>query len=39
MKAAFLVPVYNHGTTLEVVVQSLLAFALPDIIVDDGNDS
>ena len=38
MKAVFVVPVYNHGSTLEAVVQSLLAYSLPVIIVDDGND-
>ena len=39
MNAAFIVPVYNHGSTLEAVVQSLLSYSLPVIVVDDGNDA
>ncbi|MCR5764076.1 MAG: glycosyltransferase family 2 protein [Treponema sp.] len=39
MKAAFIIPVYNHGSTLKGVVQSLLQYKLPVIVVDDGNDA
>ena len=38
MKYGFVIPVYRHGTTLEAVVQSLLSYQLPIIVVDDGND-
>ncbi len=38
MKAAFLIPVYNHGATLEAVVQQLLPYKMSVIVVDDGND-
>lgn len=38
MKYGFIVPVYNHGSTLEGVVQNLSAYKLPIIVVDDGND-
>lgn len=38
MKFGFVVPVYNHGSTLESVVQSLEAYNLPIIVVDDGNN-
>jgi len=37
MKLCFVVPVYNHGSTLEDVVKSLLVFNCPIIVVDDGN--
>lgn len=37
-KLGFIIPVYNHGSTVEAVVQSLLQFSLPIILVDDGND-
>ncbi|CAM4167510.1 glycosyltransferase family 2 protein [Vibrio neonatus] len=35
----FLIPCYNHGSTIDAVVASLEAFALPCIVVDDGSDS
>ncbi|MCR5401928.1 MAG: glycosyltransferase family 2 protein [Treponema sp.] len=38
MKYGFVVPVYNHGSTLESVVQNLSGYNLPVIVVDDGND-
>jgi glycosyltransferase involved in cell wall biosynthesis len=38
MKQGFIIPVYNHGQTLEPIVQYLSAFNLPIFIVDDGND-
>lgn len=38
MKQGFVIPVYNHGNTLEVVVTSLQKYSLPIILVDDGND-
>ncbi len=37
-KPGFIIPVYRHGSTLEAVVQSLLPFNHPIIIIDDGND-
>lgn len=37
MKQAFVIPVYNHGSTLEGVVSSLSVYDLPIIVVDDGN--
>ena len=38
MKAVFVIPVYNHGATLDSVVSGLLHYNLPVIVVDDGND-
>lgn len=38
MKYGFVIPVYNHGSTLEEVVQNLSVHNLPVIVVDDGND-
>lgn len=38
MKYGFVVPVYNHGSTLEDVVKNLLPYEFPVIVVDDGND-
>ena len=38
MKYGFVIPVYRHGSTLEAVVKSLLAYNFPIIVVDDGND-
>lgn len=38
MKQGFIIPVYNHGNTLEIVVSALQKYDLPIIIVDDGND-
>ena len=38
MKYGFVIPVYRHGSTLEAVVKSLLAYDFPIIVVDDGND-
>lgn len=38
MKAVFVIPVYNHGSTLETVVQGLLQYKIPVIVVDDGNN-
>ena len=38
-KLGFIIPVYNHGSTIEAVVQSLLAFERPIILIDDGNDA
>ena len=37
-KPGFIIPVYRHGSTIEGVVNSLLHFAFPIIIIDDGND-
>lgn len=38
MYSGFIIPVYNHGSTLNAVVQKLERFSLPIIIVDDGNN-
>ena len=37
-RPCFLIPCYNHGTTIADVVTSLLPFAMPVIIVDDGSN-
>ncbi|SBS62376.1 glycosyltransferase family 2 protein [Vibrio atlanticus] len=37
-KACFLIPCFNHGETMPVVVSSLHHFELPIIIVDDGSE-
>ncbi|PMH32968.1 acyltransferase [Vibrio lentus] len=37
-KACFLIPCFNHGATMPLVVSSLLNFGLPIIIVDDGSE-
>ncbi|MEZ8968512.1 glycosyltransferase family 2 protein [Vibrio breoganii] len=34
----FLIPCYNHGSTIETVVTSLASFSLHIIVVDDGSD-
>ena len=38
MRYGFVIPVYNHGSTLESVVQKLTVHNLPIIVSDDGND-
>lgn len=38
LRYGFVIPVYNHGATLEIVVRNLLVHNLPIIVVDDGND-
>lgn len=38
MKYGFVIPVFNHGSTLESVVKNITPYNLPIIIVDDGND-
>ena len=37
-KPGFVIPVFNHGSTIESVVQSILPFGFPVILIDDGND-
>ncbi|MCR5605922.1 MAG: glycosyltransferase family 2 protein, partial [Treponema sp.] len=39
MKLGFVIPVYNHGKTLESVVASLLPYKKTIIVVDDGNNA
>lgn len=39
MQWGFVIPVFNHGSSLVQVVSSLQKYGLPIIIVDDGNDS
>jgi len=38
MKQGFLIPVYRHGKTACSLAERLSAFALPIVMVDDGND-
>ena len=38
MQQGFVIPVYNHGDTLESVVSELVQYDLPIIVVDDGNN-
>ena len=38
MRYGFVIPVYNHGSTLETVVKKLTVHNLPIIVIDDGND-
>lgn len=38
MQQGFVIPVYNHGDTLESVVSALSEYNLPILVVDDGND-
>lgn len=38
MRYGFVIPVYNHGSTLEAVVKKLTVHNLPIIVIDDGND-
>ena len=37
-KYGFLIPVYNHGEELQGVLENLLPFSLPFILVDDGSN-
>ena len=37
-RLGFVIPVYNHGSTIESVVQGLLSFGYPLILIDDGNN-
>lgn len=39
MQACFVVPVFNHGKALANVLEQIEKFALPIILVDDGNDA
>lgn len=39
MRQGFVIPVYNHGNTLDSVVSALAEYNLPIIVVDDGNDA
>lgn len=34
----FLIPCYNHGSTIAAVVESLSVFSLPILVVDDGSN-
>ncbi|WP_261817672.1 glycosyltransferase family 2 protein [Vibrio gallicus] len=34
----FLIPCYNHGSTIASVIQSLSPFSMPIILVDDGSN-
>jgi len=39
MKQGFIIPVYRHGKTVCNVVQNLIGFNLPVILIDDGNET
>ena len=39
MKPCLLIPIYNHGSTIASVVESLEYLDLPCLIVDDGSDA
>lgn len=39
VRQGFVIPVFNHGDTLQAVVEELKQYELPVIIVDDGNDA
>ncbi|WP_434762571.1 glycosyltransferase family 2 protein [Vibrio fortis] len=38
-QACFLIPCYNHGSTVAAVIESLKSYALPVILVDDGSNN
>ncbi len=38
LKAAVIIPVYNHGTQVGAVIRQALQLALPVYVVDDGSD-
>lgn len=38
-QACFLIPCYNHGSTVAAVIESLKNYALPIILVDDGSNT
>ncbi|MCE7534399.1 glycosyltransferase family 2 protein [Aliivibrio fischeri] len=38
-RPCFLIPCYNHGKTIPVVVESLMSYGYPMIIVDDGSEN
>ena len=39
IKLGFVIPVYNHGSTVGFVIRSLAVYGRPIIVVDDGNDA
>ncbi|MGI5056207.1 glycosyltransferase family 2 protein [Treponema socranskii] len=39
IKLGFVIPVYNHGSTVGSVIRSLAVYGRPIIVVDDGNDA
>lgn len=38
-RPCFLIPCYNHGKTIPAVVESLISYGYPMIIVDDGSEN
>ncbi|MUK41861.1 glycosyltransferase [Aliivibrio fischeri] len=38
-RPCFLIPCYNHGKTILAVVESLMSYGYPMIIVDDGSEN
>lgn len=39
MQRCFIIPIYNHGTTISATVAGLRQYQLPIIVVDDGSES
>jgi len=37
LRCAIVIPAYNHGTQVQVVVEKCLQFQLPVVVVDDGS--
>ena len=37
MNACFVIPIYDHGSTIRTLVRSLVQYDLPIYIVDDGS--
>ena len=38
MKTCILIPVYNHGDTIHLLLDQLSVYHLPCIVIDDGSD-
>ncbi|MUJ36200.1 glycosyltransferase family 2 protein [Aliivibrio fischeri] len=38
-RPCFLIPCYNHGKTIPAVVESLMSYGYPMLIVDDGSEN
>ena len=39
MKIGIVIPVYNHGSTIDVLLKNLSQYKLPCMFVDDGSDT
>lgn len=38
MKTCMIIPVYNHGSTIESLLENVSPYKLPCILIDDGSD-